>query len=93
MDNGKVNSLSKKIKVEDDNEDPNKLRLSPTQQQQIDAGEDLFKDEKPVFEHESVKKNLFHDYDAKIRKIAFINTTGNFSQKAETIELPSGLDE
>ena len=88
MDNGKVNSLSKKIKVEDDNEDPNKLRLSPTQQQQIDAGEDLFKDEKPVFEHESVKKNLFHDYKAKISKIAFINTTGNFSQKAETVELP-----
>jgi len=68
--------------------DDNVLKLSKTLQQRIEAGEELGKVENAVFEQEDIKRALFHDYSAKVKKISFINKTGDYSCNAENIELP-----
>ena len=45
-------------------------------------------DEKAVYEIGDIKKYFYHDYEAKVDKIEFINRTGNYSCRADKKVLP-----
>ena len=61
--------------------------LSETMQKKtLDINEDEC--EKAIYEIEDIKKYFYHDYDAKVDKINFINKTGNYSCRADQKPLP-----
>ncbi len=76
-------------KAKDDlQKDKSILKVSETLQQKLDAGEGFEEDVKAIFELVDIRKNLYHDYDAKVEKIKFINKTGNYTCKADLMVLP-----
>jgi len=69
-------------------EDKDRIKLSGTMQQKLDAiGQD---EEKipSIYELDVIRKYFYHDYDLKLEKISFINRTGNYSCKADKKILP-----
>lgn len=59
-----------------------KLLPSETLLAKLELGEGIEEDVADIYSMDDVKNNLFHNYDEKIKKIAFINKSGNYSCKA-----------
>jgi len=68
--------------------DVKKIKVSETMQQKIEAKNEEDAVGKAIYDLDQIRKTLFHDYDAKIEKIGFINKTGNYSCKADLRPIP-----